>query len=296
MIKTGTPYQDNFNYAEYYSHTLEQCDCENIDLKVSNHPLEIYITAFDSYVYVKYQIKTLKHFLNNISFRIIIADTNSHINPIDSSKIKQLCIKENVGYIKMPHNKMQDIGDFSSKLGVDMTWLWLNVIKHRQSQYFGFLDVDCFLIKHIWVYLKQYLDNKQMYGLSWEHTEKVDEDGKHFWLCHIMANFFKYDFVKDKDLDFRPAGHLGLDTGGCNYFTLFKERNREDYAQTESHLINFVGKEYNEVFRDFSLHDHERWLHVRNATKVLSGHPKEKEWKEVYMTGILNGIILKSKL
>src|SRR4051812_30081877 len=104
MIKTGTPYQDEFNYDEYYGVKVPQCDTVNMEIGNPIHLLDIYITTFDGLIYVKYQIKMLRWFLRDVSFKIIIADTNSHINPEISEQTKQLCIEEGVCYIKMPHN------------------------------------------------------------------------------------------------------------------------------------------------------------------------------------------------
>ena len=292
MIDTGVPYQNDIPFlSEYYGTTLYQCKRHNIEAASPTSPiLEIYITCFDGLLYAKYQIKTLRYFMPEAN--IVIIDTNGNLNPEASKATEELCIAEKVSYIKLPHNKMQDVPCYSSKLGVDMTWIFRNVVKHRQPKYFGYLDQDCFLIKPIWPYLKSYLDKKGMYGLSWQHPDRKDPDGNPYWLVHIMQNFFKYDFVKDIDLDFRPAGHWGLDTGGCNYETLFRGKNPDDYHQKWETLAEKVGEEHSDVFRDFTLHDDSRWIHIQNSTKALSGHPQERQLKEMYMTGILNGILL----
>lgn len=281
---------DEVFYNKYYGQTLEKCERHNIEPEITDKELEIYITSFDGLLYAKYQIKMLRALLIGVDYNIVFADTNSHINPAISAQTKQLCIDEGVCYVKIPHNKFQDLNLFSDKLGVDMTWIWRNCVKLRQPKYFGYLDQDCFALKPIWGYLKPYLDEKGMYGVAWPGIN--DEVKNEYWLVHIMQNFFKYDFVKDIDLDFRPNGHLGLDTSGCNYHLLFKNHNREDYLQNEFLLSDIVGLEWGDVFRDYTLHDDCRWVHIRNSTKKFTNHPDEKKFKEVYMTGMLNGILL----
>lgn len=289
-IQIGIPeMDDDIFYSRYYGIKLNQSEKNLISEEKTNNDLEIYITTFDGLSYVKYQIKTLRKFIVGINFQIIFCDTNSYINPEISRKTKELCIEEGVGYVKLPHNKFQDLESFSTKLGVDMNWIWRNCIKTRQPKYFGFLDQDCFLIKNSCQYIKDYLDNKGMYGLAW--PQDPNPILSEYWLVHIMNNFFRYDFVENIDLDFRPAGFIGLDTGGCNFFSLFKNHNRLDYIQSEEFLYE-LGKEWKDIFREFSLHDN-RWLHIKNSTKSFTEHSKEREYKELYMKGILEGILLK---
>jgi len=44
------------------------------------------------------------------------------------------------------------------------------------------------------------------------------------------------------------------------------------------------------------MQDNKKWIHMLNSTKAFTNHPREKEFKEVYMTGLLNGILLNEKI
>ncbi len=265
-VQMGIDWQDDDEfYAAYYGTTLGQCERHNIH--TINTDLDIYITSFDGLVYLKYQVKMLNKFLPNVNFHIIVCDTNSHINPVASQQTMKFCIDEEIGYIKLPHNKFQDLGQFSFKLGTDMNWIYRNVAKLRCPKYFGFLDQDNFLIRYIWGRLKYLLDEYGMYGYAWPAEKDTTLDKTH-WLLHVISNFFKYDFVKDKELDFRPYGAAGLDTGGCNYFTLLKDYKRENYLQLEESLSEFTGEshEHTDIFREFLVYDN-AWLHIMNSVK-----------------------------
>lgn len=290
-IKSGDPrFDDEEFYANYYNTTLDLCETQNIDLNNTNFELEIYITSFDGLFYAKYQIRMLRKFLSDIDFNIVFCDTNGNLNGTASADLMQLCIDENVSYIKLPHNKMQDINQLSYKLGTDLNWIWRNSIKHREPKYFAMLDHDCFLISHIWEYMKSFLDEKGMYGYAYPGDKH--EGDTTYWLIHIMNTFFRYDFVKDIDLDFRPAGNIGLDTNGCNYYKLFNKYKREDYLQDEIFLNDVIEHEWEHIFRDFRLNHNKQWLHALNGNKIFSGHPNERICKETYLSGLLNGIIL----
>ncbi len=293
-VRTGIDWQDDDAfYASYYGTTMGQCERHNIH--TMNTDLDIYITSFDGLIYAKHQVKMLNHFLKDVNFHVIFCDTNSHINPIASEQTRRFCIDEEVGYIKLPHNKFQDMQQFSFKLGTDMNWIWRNVVKVRKTKYFGFLDQDNFLISPIWKHLKTQLDTNGMYGYVWPAEKDTHIDKTH-WLLHVISNFFRYDFVENRGLDFRPFGAAGLDTGGCNYFTLLKDYNREDYLQLEEPMSKYSSEHlYGYVFREFTMYDSGKWLHIMNSVKSYTNHPYEKMAKEIYMAGVLNGILLNDK-
>lgn len=291
-IKLGIDWADDEAfYHQYYNTPPEKYIPQLSDYNHKLPNLNIYITSFDGLIYARFQIKTLRHFLSSkVNLRIIFCDTNSHINPQASHSLEKLCANQMVDYIKLPHNKFQDMDQLSFKLGTDMNWIWRNFIrKSNHPDYFGFLDQDCFLVKDCWNSIKLHLDRHGIYGLAWPQDPA---DIKYeYWLIHIMQNFFRYDYVEHVDLDFRPAGHIALDTGGCNWYTLFKNLNRHDHIQTEE----IFEHEWESEFRHFTLHDDKRWLHIRNSTKPFTGHPHEKIIKEAYMTGVLNGILHNQK-
>lgn len=290
-------YKPIYNKQEEMLHTNKYYNTKALDCptfkyyeSIDKDTIDLYVITFNNLFCVEYQIKMLRMFMKQ-NYNIIIVDNNNNLNQEVSRKTYELCIKENITYVKAPDNYFQSISfDPSMKLGSTMNWIYQNCVKKRQAKYFGYLDQDCFLIKSIWAYLKAYLDTKGMYGFAWPTVN--DEIKNEYWLCHIMQNFFRYDFVKDLDLDFRPNGHLGLDTGGCNYPILFKNHKREDYLQNEFLLSDIVGLEWGDVVRDYTLYDDCKWVHIRNSTKAFTNHPNEKHFKEVYMTGILNGILL----
>lgn len=287
-VKFGIPeYDDELFYDSYYGTGLNMCYTYGMDRHTD---LDIYITSFDGLLYATYQIKMFRKLFADVDFTLIFCDTNSHVNPVVSEKTKELCIANNVGYVKMPHNKFQDMESFSFKLGTDLNWIYYNCVSIRKPKYFGLIDQDCFVIKPCWDYIRNFLDMHGMYGLAWPQ-DNVKIDSK-YWLIHIMNNFFRYDFVMDVELDFRPASFVGLDTSGCNFFSLFKHHDRLTYVQTESQLTEYVGHQWDSVFREFSLHDDGRWVHIKNSTKPFTNDANERAYKEVYMTGILDGILL----
>ena len=277
IIKQGIPeYDDEEFYNSYYGKTLDECDNNVFDKNVKD--LEIYITSFEGYWLAEYQIKTLKKFLCDVDFNIFFCDTNN--SEIESLTLKNLCEIEDVGYIKLPYNKFEHLKNFSMKLGVDMTWIWYNCIKKRKPKYFGYLDHDHFLINNIWDRLKGYLDSKGMYGIP------CGPKDREVWLIHVICCFFKYDFIKDINLDFRPASHLILDTGGCNYDILYKDYKKEDYYISYEKNKNIPSNM--ELDRFFIFMDENRWIHIGNSNKKTTMFEDEFLMKRFYTSGFLD--------
>src|ERR1051325_9063346 len=187
-------------YAPMYPH--ESWDVEfyktyfdipsGINASVLTGSVDIYIIAFNSLFCIEYQIRLLKtyfHFPN-----IIIIDNNCGLHPEISAKTKQMCEEAGVEYIVAPDNIYQHHFDPTLKLGTTMMWVYQQCVRKREPKYFGFIDQDAFLFKPFDV--RSYLDQKGMYG-----TTSVGEQNS--WNLHVTTNFFRYDFVKHLDLDFR---------------------------------------------------------------------------------------------
>lgn len=242
---------------------------------------DIYVLSFNNAMFVEYQIRTLRKFYKD-GHNLIIVDNNNWMHPEASEQVKQICQYEGVTYLKAPDNYYQSADKFdpSMKLGTTMNWIYQQCIKKRQRKYFGFLDHDCFLINNFELAYK--LDHQGMYG------KIVYNDPA--WNLHVTANFFKYDFVKHLDLDFRASWKYNLDTGGANYDMLYKNYNPVDY---EFHKESFrFAKE--DVNRKDSVQHYELmnnvWYHM-----CASSHDKlvgDGLYKLAYTKGFLDSRLI----
>jgi 5-bromo-4-chloroindolyl phosphate hydrolysis protein len=215
--------RENYFCETFYKVTPADCKTYLYSDTVEPESTDIYVITFNNIFCAKYQIITLRKFFKS-KFNIIIVDNNNDIHPDVSEELYNLCVTENVTYIKAPNNLYQTPGNFdpTMKLGNTMNWLYLHCVSKRKPKYFGYLDQDCFLFKDL--NLTDYLDRLGMYGVVSRNKREPAA-----WNLHVTSNFFKFDFVKDILLDFRPSWELSLDTGGSNYYLLYKDYNPDDY-------------------------------------------------------------------
>ena len=270
-------------YSRYFN--TQVGDCENIGMDgiARDAQFDIYVITFNNPFLVEYQIKTLRRFFRP-DFNLIIVDNNNWLHPESSRVIYDICLKEEVLYLKAPDNYYQHPESFdpSMKLGTTMNWLFHNVIKRRQLKYFGMMDHDCFLFKDI--DLRSYLNEKNMYGTVCR-TSKSDA-----WNLHVTANFFRFDFVKNLPLDFRASHKHTLDTGGANYELLYRDRNINDY------VLDHHGHRYadHDVNRKDSVQHYEIidncWFHMAASSHdQLAG---DGAYKLAYAKGFLDSRLL----
>ncbi len=276
---TGHPPEVEF-YNRYFG--TNPLDCPNVGYKeTSDDKMDIYVVTFNNPFMVEYQIYTLRHFFK-APFNLIIVDNNNQLYPECSEQVKQICERENVIYLKAPDNYYQEAGSFdpSMKLGTTISWIFHNCVKRREPKYFGILDHDCFLVKHLDI--RDYLNEKGMYG-------RICKNDKG-WNLHVTANFFRYDFVKHLPLDFRASHQYTLDTGGANYGILYKHHNPADYE------LHIIGHRYakHDVNRKDSVQHYEMidhcWFHM-----AASSHDQlvgDGAFKLIYAKGFLDSLLI----
>lgn len=268
-------------YRDYFSISPEACP-SHLYSRVPEHDTDIYLITFNNLFLVEYQIKTLRKFFRS-PFNLIVVDNNNWLHPENSKQVLQLCEGEGVTYLKAPDNFYQTEKTFfdpSMKLGTTMNWLWLQCVRVRQPRYFGYLDQDCFLVRDL--DMADRLDRQGMFGRAYR-SQKIPQA----WTLHVTTIFFKFDFVKDCELDFRASYPYEMDTGGANYDVLYHRLKYEDY------VIDLTAQRFAEedVNRPGSVQHYEllvggEWYHMcASSHDQLAG---DGQFKLAYTKGYLD--------
>ncbi len=197
--------------------------------------------SFETPTVIEMQIKSLKK--NDPDPLYIVADNSSSSS--GAKEIAEICDKYKVPYFKLPKNKAV----FSRSHSYALQWSYENIIKILQPKRFGFLDHDVFLTKKLSPFTTMQEQNFIAYG-----NRRVSEWNFHpAWYLWAGFCFYEYDKVYDKNLYFMYDIGSGCDTGGRNYYRLYKNSEKE---------VGFCAMDCKQ---DFDLLA-DSWLHYRGAS------------------------------
>lgn len=193
-----------------------------------------------------------KYLTGNVSH--IIVDNSSNME--ESQKIKDICEREKLGYVRLHKNRM---GIFSPSYShaTAANWIYRHIIKLRGAFGFGFIDHDIFPV--CTMDFASILKEKPFYGA------KRERNG--LWYLSAIISFYRLDYLKDKKFDFMPItiDRTYLDTGGGNWQTIYKDIDIDEVNFITNYTVNF--QEGDNRHQDYiELFDDERWVHTINGS------------------------------
>lgn len=217
----------------------------------------IMVIAFNNLEVLKMQHDNLKKFLKD-PFDYVVAD-NGNKKEV-SVAIKNFCKGNGISYVKIPRNPLTNIRASGSH-GVALNWCQQNIIGKYKPRYFGFLDHDIFPLKD--VSITQNL-NLGFYGAVRTRKEP-------YWYIWPGFSFFTFEKVGGFSFNFFPHhagrdGSIFLDTGGSNYYSIYRKIGRENICEAKTKLINLnTRKDFikgEDSSQTFEIIDGS-WLHLR---------------------------------
>ena len=276
IFKILTKKISNLMYKMLLLHVFTKAKYKNILFTKSNF---ILITiAFNNTETIYIQYKHLKENLED-GFDYVIADNSDKIEI--SNEIKLFCEKNNISYIILPKNPLTNIRTSGSH-GIALNWCYRNIIKKYKPKYFGFLDHDIFPI------IKTGIANKIRDGLWGVIRIKKEK----WWYLWPGFSFFEYEKMKKYKFNFFPhhAGLKGLvflDTGGANYYSIYKKVKRSTISEAKSLLIDMTTKEQllpkHDSSQTFEIIDN-TWLHLRQISWREESFNKMERLSEITET------------
>ena len=266
--------------------------------------IDFYILIHANLFCAEYQIKTIRKFCKD-PFNIIILDSNCGEYPELSKRLNELCESEKVEILNIPNEFQMKHENTSVILGTKLNYVYNNIIKQRQPTYFSFLDQDMFMFKDFSII--PFLDKYGMWGdLCEPDTHKSpsslkDDIVEGPWFLHPWLSFYRFDFVKDQNMDWTAIDHF--DTGGQNWYTFISKLNvkKQDYWFRDNIKALFPWKEVSNVgpspYEDHyfryenknvygQIQINNKFIHMLNSPSDLL-HPKV-----AFMKGFLDGNLL----
>lgn len=268
--------------------------------------ITIYSINYRNRFCLEYQYKTLRAFCND-PYKLVIIDSNGDNDLVDSQFKKRFCEDNNLELYVLPNDLNKDYianssamtSNCSAILGNKLNYIYQNIVKKDQPQYFAFLDQDFFAFSQF--ELIPTLDKMGMYG------DVLERHSDGAWVLHPWLSFYKYDFVKNYNLDFRPCN--GFDTGGSNWNSFVKPANlnKNDYWVRDNTIMYFpfynhsqhgpqmYEKEYFEyngknIYGQVQIYD-KKFIHMLNSAHLDDPFNPKTSWCK----GFLDAAILFSK-
>lgn len=176
--------------------------------KLKNLDFIVFCIAFNKPDCIQIMIECWKRYALNTT--LVVVDNSSCINA--KRDIAELCHLNGIFYLSLPRNHEWHP---NRSHALAMNWVFYNLVIEIKPDYFGYLDHDCFPYKKF--DLSAHLSGHEIYGdrrISYKHPE--------VWNLWAGFCFYKYDHVKDRDVNFTHSIELGLDTGGKNWNSVYK--------------------------------------------------------------------------
>lgn len=208
---------------------------------MQNNEIEVYIIAYNNLFCVEYQIKTFQSFCQD-PYKIIIVNSNCGEHPENTRAQAEICSKYGVEFLSIPDSLRHGMNP-THVLAAKLNWVYYNVVKPRSPKYFAFIDQDFFPFKKFSV-----IDQLEKYGMYGDVNERDEfkteshllkdvKDGP--WHIHPWLSFYKFDLVKDFQMDWSPIHHF--DTGGRNWETFISKAglDKKNYWRRHKTIMYF---------------------------------------------------------
>lgn len=249
----------------YFLNLESKLQSKHILNKKTGNLIDIVTIAFNNVKTIDYQIKLLKKNLAE-PYEHIIADNSTDVTTKQS--IFDLCEKYGVMYVSIPKNRYKLNNSHSSAIH----WTYKNILRKRDSKYFGFIDHDIFPLKPCTI-VDRFCNG--IYGrVNPVYAKQGSADlvaiNQSYW--SLWAGFFfieaeKLSIFNPYKIDFRvkvlPNGDF-LDTGGGLWDSLLKD------IPYPGELAKFSSVRFRETLNGNAHTDfYERldeWLHIGNLS------------------------------
>ena len=247
----------------------------DVYIPTDNRELYLITVAYNHVRLIEKQIEMVKRHVTDRNYLHIIVDNSP--NKKVRQQIKELCKREQIGYVAIPRfidmlicHKI--FGNGVSH-GAALNWMFYYFLKQQKPVRFALIDHDVFPMDDYSLIDK--LGKREFYGV-----ERIMEHGWYVWPGWCI---FKYDAISDSHPNFLPyyLKESYLDSGGGNYPRFYGRFDLKD--------IEFAPVVTKRIRRSKGLTAYEdiyhgdcvqlidsKWLHFINGSNCAKIPGKEK--------------------
>ena len=226
------------------------------------------IVAFEQPRVLDFMLTKAGRFVPDTHFLVFdnSADTTAR------SQIERVCREHRVPYLALPRNSIRHP---NRSHGIAMTWIFHNVVRALRPWMFAYLDHD--LIPFRTVDWSQALVQQPFYGpVRAQKSAEPGRIGENSWSLWAGYSLFDFSAVKTLPLNFLYDFSRGLDTGGRNWESIYKNYDPRKIIFADSRKVTLTDSRTG-IGHQIRLVDH-RWLHFRGT----SYRPEVQEQLELY--------------
>ena len=247
----------------------------NTDLPAGGSDLYVITVAYNHVRLIEKQIELVKRHLKDKNYLHVVVDNSP--NKKARQRIKEVCEREQVGYVPVPMfiDKLICHRLFGNGIshGAALNWMFYYFLKQRKPVRFALIDHDVFPLEDYSFIDK--LGERDFYGV-----ERIQESGWYLWPGWCI---FRFDAFSDCNPNFLPyyLKESYLDAGGGNYPRFYGRYDWKTvgFAPVVTKRIRRSKglTAYNDIYHGdcIQLIDH-KWLHIINGSNCAKIPGKEK--------------------
>jgi hypothetical protein len=210
------PFEQRYNYARYQAVARWVARRPPVRgdlaaLKAVIRDRRVLVTvAFNDVEFIDWQAMLLRRHVADC-FHLVVDNSS---DAASSSEIERAAAAQGCGYIKLAPSPWRRPVDGGRAHGSAMTWTWRNLLRAGRPEAFGFIDHDLFPMRPTDPFAP--LAQHPVAG------QVRDKSGGARWFLWAGFCFFRFSAVGHLPLDFSLDWNAGLDTGGANWFVLYR--------------------------------------------------------------------------
>jgi hypothetical protein len=260
------PFEQRWKYALYQlkARPLEWRAPERGDIRETRSAVRgrrvLATVAFHDPQFIDLQARLIRRYVDDCVHLVV---DNSR-DPAIALEIERVANANGSQYLKLrppPWTRPVDGGRAHASA---MNWTWRNVLRPSFPAVFGFIDHDLFPVRPTDPFepLKHHLVGGQV---------RVRAQGKR-WYIWAGYCFFRFSAVSMLRLDFSLDWNAGLDTGGANWFVIYRRLSPEQVFDVGEELEQVDGLPL-DVARFERVGD---WLHYSNFSTPHDLDPEQR--------------------